>query len=695
MTGPVEPLHELKLSVDGHEFEAADALAAVTARAAGAPAAMIHIVDGARMRLMGGRGLPPGWHVEQRPPTSATLAGVVIRGGDPLIVTDLRDDARVPAEAWARDAGIRSYAGFGIRDPDGAVVGVCAALDYRPRKWTPEQLTGVADGARACAAFVAQRRTAAAADATRRFLDALLETLPVGVAAVNAAARVVFTNAAIREMVGAPPAGADLAGWVRGSPVDTPDGRPLAVDEMPLARALRGEPVHDLEIRADRPGERVRRLLIEALPITGGGATLIGAVLAAQDVTDLRRAQRFRACELAVAGALNESGGLDDAGPTVLIAITDCLGWPRAELWLRDEQAGALRPAACYQSPRHPRQVAVPDRRIRGEGLVGRTWQADEPVWVRETGADPSTVRAARAGLPTAVAVPVAAAGQVEAVLALFAGAVEDPEDVLVALLQGVAAQIGEFLGRCHAHEVRRALTRSSEEYVALVGHELRTPMAVINSYAEMLLDPAEGDLSPDTEQMVAVVRRQSRQVLHIIDELLDLAALESGHTPMGSERCDLAALAREAAADLYDTAAAAGLTLRTDLALDCPVRGDTKRLRQVVDTLLGNAIAYSPDGGRIALAAGLSGGVVELTVTDPGIGIPDDERDRMFSRFYRSSRTRERRIPGAGLALAVGRAIVERHDGCIRLLPAHDQGTTIQVRLPADCRAEAGSPAR
>jgi signal transduction histidine kinase len=134
----------------------------------------------------------------------------------------------------------------------------------------------------------------------------------------------------------------------------------------------------------------------------------------------------------------------------------------------------------------------------------------------------------------------------------------------------------------------------------------------------------------------------------------------------------------------LRETAEAAGLTIHARLPIECPLPGDPGRLRQVIDTLLGNAIAYSPEGGHITIAAATSGGVAELVVTDPGIGIPDDERDQLFNRFYRSSRTRERRIPGAGLALAVSRAIVERHDGSIRLLPRPGPGTTVQVRLPA-----------
>ncbi|WP_433385104.1 sensor histidine kinase [Actinoplanes sp. CA-142083] len=208
--------------------------------------------------------------------------------------------------------------------------------------------------------------------------------------------------------------------------------------------------------------------------------------------------------------------------------------------------------------------------------------------------------------------------------------------------------------------------------------------MTAISACTELLLDPGEIDLSPDAAQMVGVVQRHSHQVLHIINELLDLAALESGHAAIDREPCDLAAPARSATGALHATAAAAGLTIEARLPGACPVHGDPHRLRQVIDTLLGNAIAYSPDGGRITVTAAATGGVAELAVTDPGIGIPAGEREQLFGRFYHSSRTWERRIPGAGPAPAVSRAIVERHDGSIRLLPGQGPGTTVQVRLPA-----------
>ncbi|HWH01436.1 MAG TPA: ATP-binding protein [Pilimelia sp.] len=665
--------------------EAADALAAVTARAARAPTAMVHLIDSDGMRLVGGVGLPEGWHARRRVPLSSTLAGVVVREGCPLIVEDVATDDRVPADAPLRAVGARAYAGFPIRDADETILGVCAVMDTRPRRWQAGELAGVDEGARACTVFAAEQRAGERADRARRFLDALLESLQVGVAAVDADGRLAFTNEALRRIAGGLPTDDDLYAWARTSTVADATGRPLPPQAMPLVRALRGEHLRDVENVIDRPGERPSIVLIDAQPITGGDGEPLGAVLAAHDVTDLRRAERFRGCELAVSEALAQAASVEQAGPRVLQAIAATLGWPHAELWLVDDTAQLLRSTAVYDAPGHERRVAVPDSLARGHGLAGRAWHTNQPVWVRDVSTDAAAGSAVTVagGMHTAVAVPVPSGGRVLAVLSFFADVVEEPEDLFVTLLQGVAAQVGQFLERRRAEELTLALTRTTDEYLALVGHEMRTPLTSIAAYASLLRGLDDSQLGPQARQMVSAVERNTDQLRHIVEELLDLAALDTGHATLSIADCDLARLVR-------DAVAAARERLPEKLVIDCTtppscvIAADARRLRQVVDALLANAALYSPDGGTVTVTLDDAGGAVTLTVADTGIGIPPDEQDRLFTRFYRSSRTRDRRIPGAGLGLAISRAIVERHHGSIRLLPECDPGTCVEVRLPA-----------
>lgn len=664
-------MSELELGTDGMSSEAADKLAALTAGAAGAPTGMIHLASGDWLRVVGSFGLPGGFETARRAPARSTLAGWVISHRHPLIVTDLLADGRVPLEAPARAVGVRSYAGFPIRAPDGEIVGVCAVLDYRPRSWEAAELTHVDEGAQACTAFVAEqlardaeRQARELADRQRRFLDALLASMRTGVAACDSSGRVVFTNDAIRALC-------DDAG-IDGS----------------LRRALTGELLRDHEVAVARPGRGPRVLLVDAQPIIGGSGQRIGAVTAMRDVTGQRRMERFRQAELRVAEALNHAKTVAEAGPQALQALAVAMGWPLAELWLVDPDADVLVPAAQYVADDSAGFVEMPAQLRRGVGLAGTAWAGAAPTWIDDPGTAGSLISAATIhGRPpsTGLAVPIPSGDRILAVLTFFADVREDQGDGLVALLSGIAAQIGQFLERRRAEELALALARSKDEYLALVGHELRTPLTVISTYIELLREFDTAALDSDGRRMLEVMARNGATLLLIVDELLDLAALDSGHAVVAAEPVDLVATVQAALETVGPIAKAAGVLFRTELT-PTRVRGDQARLRQVVTHLLDNAVRHSlPDAYVTATVTRPNPATVELTVADTGLGIPVEERHHLFRRFYRSSRTRHAGIPGAGLGLAISRAIVERHHGSIRLVPQHAPGTRIVVRLPAE----------
>jgi signal transduction histidine kinase len=268
-------------------------------------------------------------------------------------------------------------------------------------------------------------------------------------------------------------------------------------------------------------------------------------------------------------------------------------------------------------------------------------------------------------------------------VLSVFADAVEEPEDGLVALLSGIAAHIGQFLERCRAEDLQRQLARSKDDYLALIGHELRTPLTSVSAGIELLLDLSPETLGTQGRPLLEVVERNAFALRHVIDDLLDVAALESGYTTMRMQRCDLADVVREALAKVESTLRTAGLVLDLTLPEELIVTGDPARLRQVVDQLLDNSLKYTPDGGKLTVALTLDGDAATLSVCDTGIGIPPEDRDKLFAHLYRSPYARDRRIPGSGLGLVVTRAIVERHGGSIRLEEPDEPGTCFVVRLP------------
>ncbi|ATO79605.1 multi-sensor hybrid histidine kinase [Actinoplanes sp. SE50] len=687
-------VQQMELTAGAMSWEAANKLAAVTARAAGAPTALIHLTDGDHLRLAGGAGLPDGWKRIGHVPVSSGLAGIILGSGEPLIVTDTAADVRVPAGAPISAVAGRAYAGFPIRDPQGTLVGVCAVLDYQVRQWTDEELAGVREGAQACTAFVAEQQARQQADQQRRFLDALLASLQAGVTACDAQGRLVLANDLAVQWAGESSPPADLKQWAARQHLADAEGRPLPAHAVPLLRALAGEQLRDVEITVRNPGQRRTVLRTDAQPITGADGERLGAVVVAQDVTDQRRAARFRDVEFAVAEALAHASSVQQAGSRVLEAICSTLHWPYAELWLVDEQAQALMPSAHYAAD-HVEAGELSPQPQPGDMLTGAAWRTGKPIWIGDIDAAPGNSAAPGLHLRTGLAIPVPSGGRVLAVLSFFADVVEDPADSLIALLSGTAAHVGEFLERRRAEELALALARTKDEYLVLVGHELRTPLTSISGCADFLLTAEPAVLLADAPELLEIIARNSRTVLHIVDELLDLTGLDSGHTIIACEPVDLAAAVRSAAATAAPAAESAGVEMGLQLAAEPVVIGDHGRLQQVIGHLIANAIAHGQTGDQVSVTVTQPAPTVaEVTVTDTGIGIPAEERHRLFSRFYRSSRTRERRIPGAGLGLVLSRAIIERHHGTIQLNPDTGAATSVTVRLPTDrCEPQRPSP--
>jgi len=213
----------------------------------------------------------------------------------------------------------------------------------------------------------------------------------------------------------------------------------------------------------------------------------------------------------------------------------------------------------------------------------------------------------------------------------------------------------------------------------------LRTPLTSITAWVDMIRETDPGTVLEELPELLDVLSRNSGTLRQIVDQLLDLAALEGEHSTLVREPADLAAIVRDAVEAATPAATAAGVTLTLELPAELATIGDSARLRTVADHLIDNAVKHTIDGGdvTVTLTRALAS-IVELSVTDTGIGVPDDEADRLFGRFYRTRRTREHRIPGNGLGLAISRAIVQGHRGSIQLLPTAGHGTRVVVRLPA-----------
>ncbi|GAA4955383.1 hypothetical protein GCM10025331_51060 [Actinoplanes utahensis] len=553
-----------------------------------------------------------------------------------------------------------------------------------------------AAGALVCV-FLTDLSAQAAAEATAErhasFLTALLNSLTVGVIACDDTGRVILMNPALRRIQGRPETGPvpdDLPAVVPTFLYDA-QMRPLEWDQTPLMRALRGEHLTDLDIVAQLPGQRSRTFATTAQPIENRDGRRLGAVVVAHEVTALRRAERFNTCRRDVEQALRAATSITEAAPAVTRAVTTALGWPSAELFLIDETTDRLQAVGHHSDTGDGPEGFFGHTPVRDRGVTGRVWQSGQPLWVPDItryvhltseNEQQRVDLCVRHGIRTVLAVPVRDGDTLLGVLTCYAGAPEVDQELLTVLLDGVAAQIGVYVALRRAEELARQLTRSQDDFLDLVGHELRTPLTSILANVTMLTEEAV-TLDEEQQQMLATVARNTGALQHIVDTLLDLAALESGHQQLAAEPVDLAAIAADAVAALRLGAAGGGVQLRADLPGPVPAHGDGDRLRQVLDDVLSNALKYSPAGADIHVSLEAGGGWAELCITDTGIGTPPGERDRVFDRFYRASNVRHHGTPGSGLGLSRTRTIVRLHGGSIALRPEQPTGTTVCIRLP------------
>jgi signal transduction histidine kinase len=226
------------------------------------------------------------------------------------------------------------------------------------------------------------------------------------------------------------------------------------------------------------------------------------------------------------------------------------------------------------------------------------------------------------------------------------------------------------------------------DEFVALISHDLRTPLTSIMGYLELTMD--DTTLTDEQRGYLEVVERNSERLLQLVNDLLFVARLEAGQLELNPAELDLAFVVRQAVEEATPRARAKEIELTCETDHVPVVRADRGRMFQLLDNLVSNALKFTPEHGRVAVRVGQRANAVCIEVADTGIGIDSAEQNQLFKRFFRASTARDRQIPGTGLGLYISRAIVEAHDGAIEVESSPGKGTTFRIELPF-----AATPAR
>ena len=231
-------------------------------------------------------------------------------------------------------------------------------------------------------------------------------------------------------------------------------------------------------------------------------------------------------------------------------------------------------------------------------------------------------------------------------------------------------------------NERLRDLSRTKDEFIALISHELRTPLTSIRGYLELVADPEAVD-ETDRASYLQVIDRNAERLQRLVEDLLLAAQAEADALQLERVEIDLARLALDCTEAAAPAAAARGISLECRILTTPKVVADPGRMAQVIDNLLSNAIKFTPSGGEIHVRVSAAGTTAVLEVADSGMGIPDGEQTELFNRFFRTERAQREAIAGIGLGLSIARSLVEAHGGRITFTSSESTGTTFAVRLP------------
>lgn len=261
-----------------------------------------------------------------------------------------------------------------------------------------------------------------------------------------------------------------------------------------------------------------------------------------------------------------------------------------------------------------------------------------------------------------------------------YIGAGDDITDRLRAQAALVTA-----LDREHASVLRlEEVDQVKQELVSNVSHELRTPITSISGYAELLSDGSFGELSSGQVDAVRRIGRNTRRLELLVEDLLTLSKAESGQLALERTEVDLRTVASEAYEMLEEVLRVRTLTVEVVLPREpVLVRGDVRALERVVTNLMGNAIKFTPDHGRVSLSVRQTEREAALVVCDTGMGIPPEAQQHLFTRFYRAPAATKEAIQGTGLGLSIVHSIVTHHGGTVVVDSSPGTGTEVTVLLP------------
>ena len=717
----VERLAALQRSalLDTPAEAAFDRLTRLATTILGVPVSLVSLVDGDRQFFKSAVGLPEPWASRRETPLSHSFCQHVVREMAPLVVADARVDPVLSSNLAVSEIGVVAYAGIPIVTSDGYALGSFCAIDSKPRVWTEHEIGILGELTALVVSEIelraALKRAEDLADRNRQVQHALGESeakfrgiydgAGIGITITTPTGEIIDCNAAYEELTGY--SCRELTS-LNYSAYTHPE------DAIMQARFLR-ELVDGTRERVQiekrylrKNGDEVWGRLTATLARHEDGRPwfLVGIV---ENITARRRADEVLRL-LAEAGAvLSSSLELEETIQRLARLTVPALG----DACLVDvfDPDGTTHTASAHVDPaQEPRlrdlRERFPLRRddLRGPVATAVTSQRTQLVelvddaMLATVARDPAHLALLTSmELRSALYVPLVQGGETIGMM-IFASKLHRYSVDDVPAVEALARRAVLSIDNARLYGEARQATSGRDEVLAIVSHDMRNPLHTIllGTGAALEILPADSPVRKTLDS----VRRAALRGERLIRDLLDVTRLESNRMQLERESVAVCDILTEAAESVAAAAREQGVTLTVAPDADGTVIVDRHRALQAIDNLLSNAIKFTGRGGHVNIGARRVEGEEQFWVADDGPGIPREQQQFMFRRFWQSRRADRR---GIGLGLTIAKGIVDAHGGRIWLESDAGKGTTFWFTLPLadgadrgdDDRARRSSPSR
>jgi len=492
----------------------------------------------------------------------------------------------------------------------------------------------------------------------KELLQLILASIADGVVVADSNGKFLLFNAAAEQVLGTGATDRSPDEWPDQYGVYLPDTvTPYPSDQLPLVRTMRGESVDAVEIFIRNPQvPQGRSLSINGRPLKRADGTLQGGVVVFHDMTERKRAEE----------ALQIS---EEKARSVVQTAHDAIVSADSHGNITDFNRGAE--AIFGYSPQEvigkPLGVLMPDRfKELHQGGFKRYLETGEARVIGKT-----VELAAQRKDGTEFPVELSLSSWKTRAGLFFTGVLSDITE---------RKRTEELLMR--AKEDAERASKFKDQFLSTMSHELRTPLNAVLGFSDLLADERYGPLNDRQQRYVAHIHTGGKHLLELISDILDLSKIEAGRMELSREDVTVASAFAEVISSLYPLAEKKSQALLQQVDPHLHVRADAMRFKQVLMNLAGNAIKFTPEGGRIELAARQVDDQVRVEVRDNGPGIPAEQQQRIFEAFFRLAETGSA-TEGTGLGLAITTRLVELHGGKLGIESQPGEGACFYFSLP------------